>query len=89
MNSAPARRRHRARQAAVVLAGIGVTATGAVAGLAHASPSVAGSTTATSAAASSSVASSSSAPSSASARSSSPVQPGIAGGAPQAQSGGS
>ena len=97
MNSAPARRRHRARQSAVVLAGIGVTATGAVAGLAHASPQVAGLAHAsppvagytTSAAGSSSVAPSSLAPSSASARSSSPVQPGIAGGAPQAQSGGS
>jgi hypothetical protein len=81
MNSARTRRLHRARQAAVVLTGIGVTATGAVAGLAHASPQVAASRTP--ATGSSSVASSSSAPSG------STVQPGIAGGAPQAQSGGS
>ncbi len=83
MNSARARGPHRARQAAAVLAGIGVTATGAVAGLAHASDHAAGSRSSASAAGSSSVASS---PSVASGTT---VQPGIAGGAPQAQSGGS
>ena len=80
MNSARTRTLHRARQAAAVLAGIGVTATGAVAGMAHASNQAAGSMTTTSATGSSSVTSSSSG---------SAVQPGIAGGAPQAQSGGS
>ena len=83
MNSAQAHGMHRARRAAAVLAGLGVTATGVVVGLAHASDPSAGSGTSTSAARSSSVASSSSA------ASSSQVQPGIAGGAPQAQSGGS
>jgi hypothetical protein len=83
MNSARAHGLHRARQAAAVLAGVGVTATGVVAGLAHASDPAAGSRTPTSAARSSSVASSPSVPSG------SLVQPGVAGGAPQAQSGGS
>jgi hypothetical protein len=87
MNSARTRRLHRARQAAVVLTGIGVTATGAVAGLAHASNHAAGTMTSTST--STSAAGSGPAASSSPVRSSSPVQPGIAAGAPQAQSGGS
>ena len=94
MNSARTRRLHRARQAAAVLAGIGVTATGAVAGMAHASNRAAGSMTTTSAAgnqpAGSMTTTSAAGSSSVTSRSSGPaVQPGIAGGAPQAQSGGS
>ena len=84
MDSARAGNRHRVRQVTAVLAGIGVMATGAVAGLAHASDRVAGSSTSTSAARSTT-----SAASSPSVASSSPVQPGIAAGPPQAQSGGS
>ncbi len=72
MNSARARGQHRIRQATAVLAGVGVLATGAVAGLAHASDTT---TAPTSAARSAGSASS--------------VQLGVAGAAPQAQTGGS
>lgn len=77
MNSARARGQHRIRQATAVLAGVGVLATGAVAGLAHASDTTTASTSATSSSATSS------------AGSASPVQLGVAGAAPQAQTGGS
>jgi hypothetical protein len=75
MNSARARGQHRIRQATAVLAGVGVLATGAVAGLAHASDTTAASATTTSAASS--------------AGSASTVQLGVASAAPQAQTGGS
>jgi hypothetical protein len=77
MNSARARGQHRIRQATAVLAGVGVLATGAVASLAHASDTTTASTSATSSSATSS------------AGSASPVQLGVAGAAPQAQTGGS
>ena len=76
MNSAQARGQHRIRQATAVLAGVGVLATGAVAGLAHASDTTTASTSATTSAASS-------------AGSATSVQLGVAGAAPQAQTGGS
>ena len=77
MNSARARGQHRIRQATAVLAGVGVLATGAVAGLAHASDTTTASTSATTTSAASS------------AGSASAVQLGVAGAAPQAQTGGS
>jgi hypothetical protein len=77
MNSARARGQHRIRQATAVLAGVGVLATGAVAGLAHASDTTTSSTSATTTSAAGSTGSVSS------------VQLGVAGGAPQAQTGGS
>ena len=81
MNSARARG-HRIRQATAVIAGVGVLATGAVAGLAHASDL----TTATTSATTTSAATTSAA---GSAGSASAVQLGVAGAAPQAQTGGS
>jgi hypothetical protein len=77
MNSARARGQHRIRQATAVLAGVGVLATGAVAGLAHASDRTTASTSLTTTSAASSTGSASS------------VQLGVAGAAPQAQTGGS
>jgi hypothetical protein len=77
MNSARARGQHRIRQATAVLAGAGVLATGAVAGLAHASDTTTASTGATTTSAASS------------AGSASTVQLGVASAAPQAQTGGS
>jgi hypothetical protein len=77
MNSARARGPHRIRQATAVLAGVGVLATGAVAGLAHASDTTSASTSATTTSAASSAGSATS------------VQLGVAGAAPQAQTGGS
>ena len=77
MNSARARGQHRIRQATAVVAGVGVLATGAVAGLAHASDTTTASTSATTTSAAGSTCSASS------------VQLGVAGAAPQAQTGGS
>jgi len=77
MNSARARGQHPIRQATAVLAGVGVLATGAVAGLAHTSDTTTAATSATTARAASSAGSASS------------VQLGVAGATPQAQTGGS
>ena len=74
MNSARARGQHPIRQATAVLAGVGVLATGAVAGLAHPSDTPTAATSATTASA---------------AGSASSVQLGVAGATPQAQTGGS
>jgi hypothetical protein len=84
MNSARARGMHRIRQATAVLAGVGVTVTGAAVGLAHASATSA--TSATSGTAASTTLDPSSSSSSSTGSS---VQLGAAGGVPQAQSGGS
>ena len=86
MNSARARGQHRIRQATAALAGVGVLATGAVAGLAHASDTT---TASTSDHRLHPGGSSTSTGSTSPAGSSSSVQLGVAGGAPQAQSGGS
>lgn len=80
MNSARARGMHRVRQATAVLAGVGVTVTGAAVGLAHASATSGTSGT---------TASTTLDRSSSSSSTGSSVQLGAAGGAPQAQSGGS
>jgi hypothetical protein len=81
MNSARARGMHRVRQATAVLAGVGVTVTGAAVGLAHAS--------ATSGTSGTTASTTLDPRSSSSSSTGSSVQLGAAGGAPQAQSGGS